>query len=126
MTFQSSITTDKPLCDLRFDEPWAARLFGVTIALSEAGAFTLSDFQAALIAAVTEHEKTAPIDNDETYYTCWLQALSALLGDVGLMGPSALSASERHVATRLLELQHHRHEQRVAGEARRIAPLVVA
>lgn len=126
MTSRSIFAADKPLCDLRFDEPWAARLFGVTIALSEAGAFSLSDFQAAMIAAVTEHEKTAPIESDETYYTCWLQALSAILGNVGLLGPSALSASEQQVTQRLLELQHHRHEQRHAGEARRIAPLVVA
>lgn len=126
MTVESIFTPDKPLCDLRFDEPWAARLFGVTIALSETGAFKLSDFQGALIAAVNEHEKTAPIDSDETYYTCWLQALSALLGDAGLLGPSALSASEKLVTERLLELQHHRHEQRAAGERRPIVPLVVA
>lgn len=122
----SRFSADKPFCELHFQEPWAARLFGVTMALSEAGAFSLVDFQTALIAAVSAHEAQAPIEDDEAYYTCWLQALSALLGDAGLLERSALSSSERAVTERLLELQHHRHEQREAGAPRRIAPLVVA
>lgn len=126
MSPRQTLSADKPLCDFRFEEPWAARLFGVTIALSEAGAFTLGDFQTAMIAAVAEYEKTAPIDCEETYYTCWLKALSAQLASTGLLEDDALSASERAVTRRLLDLQHHRHEHRAAGAPRHIAPLVVA
>ncbi|MEL6318356.1 MAG: hypothetical protein AAFR16_12050, partial [Pseudomonadota bacterium] len=64
MSAPPPFSPDKPFCDHRFDSPWAARLFGVTIALSERGVFSLGDFQAALTAAIAAQEQAAPITDE--------------------------------------------------------------
>ncbi|MEM1344372.1 MAG: nitrile hydratase accessory protein [Pseudomonadota bacterium] len=119
--FCTAHDTAAPLSQQRFASPWAARLFGLTIALSETGAFSLADFQAALTAAIHEHEADAPIEDEAAYYGCWLQALCALTAEAGLLDEAALTHSERAVTERLIALRHeHTHKPR------RIAPLVVA
>ncbi|MDX6804680.1 nitrile hydratase accessory protein [Terrihabitans rhizophilus] len=116
------------LGSLEFREPWAARLFGVTLAMSERGLFTMKDFQHSLIAAVGDFEKASCIRDEEEYYTRWLEALSVLLKSRGIMKDEMLSATEERVVERLLGLQHerHHHHEHSPGRPDVIAPLVVA
>ena len=125
--------SEAPLSEMSFGDPWTARLFGVTLALSEAGRFSLQDFQAALTAAVGGFEERGRIEDEADYYTRWLEALTALLSASGDLDDRSLTESERIVAARLLDLQRHRHDHhaRPPSEAgatarRKIEPLVVA
>lgn len=100
--------------DLHFDTPWAARLFGMTLAASEQGLFTLSDFQNELIAAIQLHEKDGCISNDDEYYTCWLNALQSLLEQHQLIVKDQLVTREQEVMAAAQERHdHQRHGHHV-------------
>lgn len=45
--------------ELVFDEPWQARLFGVTLDLVESGALSWSEFQQELIVAIRDRDEQA-------------------------------------------------------------------
>ena len=68
-----------------FAEPWQAQVFALTIALHEQGAFTWTEWAAALGVRV----KTA---DGEAYYAAWLNALESLLAAKGLADRDALGA----------------------------------
>ena len=111
--------------DLVFKAPWMARAFGLTLALSEAGTFTMQDFQAALIQAVGDREKVSCIEDEETYYSCWIEALSGLLGERGLLGEERVVALEAVLlaeATARRDHQHH-HVPRNPDGSVKIAPV---
>jgi len=74
--------------ELVFTEPWESRAFGMAVSLSEAGAFTWAEFQAALIARIGACERAAP-GEPWNYYRLWLAALEDVL-----TGLSAVSAGE--------------------------------
>lgn len=64
-----------------FAEPWQAQAFAMTVALNEAGAFSWTEWAAALSAEL-EGPGIAP--DGEGYYGCWLAALERLLAAKGL------------------------------------------
>ena len=65
--------------ELVFAAPWEGRAFGLAVALTEHGIFSLSDFQAALIEAIAQwDEQHRPVE-EYHYYECWLSALEALV-----------------------------------------------
>lgn len=111
-----------------FEEPWAARLFGMTLALSETQAFTLQEFQAAMIETVADFESWNCIEDERVYYTRWLEALQSVLRTKGIIMPGRLSETEETVVKRLLDLQHERmhHHHGGAIDPERIKPTVVA
>ncbi len=92
--------------NLTFNTPWSARLFGMTLAASERDLFTLPQFQAALIERINVQEKNGCIDTDEVYYTCWLEALQALLEAKKFWSADQLHEREHDV----LEAAEHRQE----------------
>ncbi len=63
----------------RFDEPWHAQLFALTVALSEAGHFTWPDWTEALGASLARHRRGGPLDGGDDYFAAWLDALEGLL-----------------------------------------------
>lgn len=99
----------RDLSSLTFRWPWAARIFGITLALSERGLFTMREFQAALIESIGAHEKAACISDDETYYSRWIEALVSLLARRAMMSGEALEAAEARVRARLAALHEHDH-----------------
>ncbi len=70
----------------KFDEPWQAQLFALTVALSEAGHFTWPDWTAAFGAMLKAKGKDRPLDGGADYYAAWLETLEALLDRTGLAG----------------------------------------
>ncbi|HXU99023.1 MAG TPA: nitrile hydratase accessory protein [Caulobacteraceae bacterium] len=72
-----------------FDEPWQAQAFALAVYLHGAGAFTWSEWAAALAAEIAARPH-AP------YYEAWLAALEHLTG-------------EKRLATRA-ELSHRKDE----------------
>ncbi|HEY2080904.1 MAG TPA: nitrile hydratase accessory protein [Streptosporangiaceae bacterium] len=65
--------------ELVFSEPWESRAFGMAVSLYEAGAFTWTEFQAALIARIGAREARSVQDEPWIYYQLWLAALEDVL-----------------------------------------------
>jgi len=99
------------LANLSFASPWAARLFGMTLAAAQKKIFSLQDFQQALIESIKDHEQDGCIDSDEQYYTCWLEALQYLLEEHQLIDHQQLSAVE----TQIMAAAQERHDHQRSG-----------
>jgi nitrile hydratase accessory protein len=85
--------------ELVFAAPWQSRIFGLTLALHEAGLFAWDEFRARLIAAIAAWER-AHEEADWSYYACWLAALEDLLAARGLCATAEVDARERALAAR--------------------------
>ena len=55
---------------LVFAAPWEGRAFGLMLALTEQGVFTLSDFQAALINSIARWDELQRPVEEYHYYEC--------------------------------------------------------
>lgn len=77
-----------------FAEPWQAELFALTLALSEAGQFTWTQWTQAFAATLKRHGATRALDGNADYYAAWLETLEGLLDDSGL-APKTLAADMR-------------------------------
>ena len=85
--------------ELVFGAPWESRIFGITLALLEAGRFVWPEFQARLIDAIAQHEAERG-DGEYQYYACWLEAFRTLASDKGWLDADALGRLERQLADR--------------------------
>jgi len=105
-----------------FVNPWSLRVFAVTLAAAESGIFSLQEFQQALIAEIRKHEAHGHcIDSDESYYTRWTEALTALLLTRKLFTGEQLAPVEqaaRDAATAMQRAQEHHDRQHIHRDAR--------
>jgi nitrile hydratase accessory protein len=92
--------------ELVFAEPWESRAFAMAVASCEAGAFTWSEFQAALIARIGHHDETS---TDWCYYSHWLGALEDVLTDRGAVSDDAVTARASELAQRPADHDHADH-----------------
>jgi len=67
----------------RFDEPWHAEVFALTVALSEAGRFSWADWTDILGATLARHGQSRELDGGNDYFAAWLEALESLLARLG-------------------------------------------
>ncbi len=79
--------------ELVFEEPWQARIFGVTLSLYEDGRFDWPEFQSLLIEAIAEHEARRG-EGAYDYYGCWLEALRRLVEVKDWVDSAGLMARE--------------------------------
>jgi nitrile hydratase accessory protein len=87
--------------ELVFAAEWESRLFGMTMALHEAGFFAWDEFRARLIVAIADWERAhGERDPEWSYYGCWLTAFEALLADKNICAPATLDAREVMLAAR--------------------------
>jgi nitrile hydratase accessory protein len=70
-----------------FAEPWQAQAFALTLQLHAQGAFSWSEWAAALSAEL----KAAGPDDGRRYYEHWLAALERLVAERGLAAPDDLT-----------------------------------
>jgi len=72
--------------ELVFETPWESRLFGITMALAEAGHFEWEEFRRLLIDEIAHWERESAQRPDERwgYYALWHAALERLLAARGL------------------------------------------
>jgi nitrile hydratase accessory protein len=71
--------------ELVFEEPWQGRALGMAVVVLERAGLPWAEFRRHLAAAIAAH----PPGHDSpatAYYTAWLDALEALLGQSGLVG----------------------------------------
>ena len=69
--------------DQPFLAPWQAQVFGLTVALSEAGLFSWPDWTQAL---------GAQLATGAGYWDAWLQALEGILTQKGIAVPDEIAA----------------------------------
>ena len=81
--------------ELVFAEVWESRVFGLTMALHEAGAFEWEEFRQRLIAEIAASEH-----REWSYYACWLRAFEGLLDAKRLCVQDAVDARARELAAR--------------------------
>ena len=67
-----------------FREPWEAQVFAMALALHERGAFTWSEWAAALAEEIRRAQAAGDPDLGTTYYRHWLAALERLVARKGI------------------------------------------
>ena len=74
-----------------FEAPWHAQLFALTVYLNEAGLFTWSDWTRRFGRTLAAYGVDRDLNGGDDYFTAWLEALEALLAEIQLAEPEALS-----------------------------------
>ena len=96
--------------ELAFSAPWEGRLFGLTMALVEAGRLDWETFRGRLIARIGAWEGAAP-DEEWNYWLRWREAFEESLVAAGLVGGSEIDDVARRLAARPHGHDHpHRHD----------------
>ncbi len=62
----------------RFDAPWHAQVFALTVALSDKGAFTWPEWTEHFGAELARRGAERPQDGSDDYYNAWLATLESL------------------------------------------------
>lgn len=93
--------------ELVFAEPWERRVFGVTVALCEAGHLDWESFQAALISKIGADGAIPDRESGDTYYSHWLSALETLLLDMQVLDGDLIRTRIGEIASR-----PHGHDHR--------------
>src|SRR5262245_22563550 len=101
LDFEGPMAPPRKNGELVFDTPWEARLFGLTMALHEAGFFEWEEFRQKLIAEIAhwEHHHQGS-GTPWSYYERWLAAFEQLLDERGLCALSDLDARTHEFAVR--------------------------
>jgi nitrile hydratase accessory protein len=85
---------------LVFAEPWESRVFGVTMALHQAGRFEWDDFRRRLISTIKAWDDAHPDGEGYRYYEQWLAALQSLVCETELVSRDAFDARLASFAAR--------------------------
>ena len=86
--------------EVLFEEPWQGRVFGMAVALHEAGLFDWPEFQAGLIEVIGDWDRQASGDDTYHYYQHFQRALNNLLAAKGLVDADKLEARVNEFAQR--------------------------
>lgn len=87
--------------EIVFDDVWESRLFGMTMALYESGAFRWEEFRDQLIAAIGAWERAhGANDADYRYWDCWLEAFERLVAVKDICRGEAVATRVRQLAGR--------------------------
>ena len=78
-----------------FHEPWEAQAFALAVALRERGAFSATEWAAALGEEIKRAQAAGDPDNGDTYYHHWLAALERLVAAKGLADPQILERTQQ-------------------------------
>ena len=89
-----------------FAEPWQAQAFALAVQLHAEGAFSWTDWAAALAAELKAAEARGEPDDGSRYYEHWLAALEALVSARGLLSPSDLTLRKAAWATAFERTPH--------------------
>ena len=79
-----------------FDAPWQSRVFGLTVALEEAGRISWDGFRKRLIAEIAAAEQSATFG----YWVCWLAALEKTCAAAKRCPPDELETVVHTLAAR--------------------------
>jgi nitrile hydratase accessory protein len=105
-----------------FREPWEAQAFAMAVALHERGAFSWTEWAAALALEIKEAQASGDPDTGETYYRHWLAALERLVAAKALASTAEL-ASRRDQWDRAARATPHGQPIELANASTPPAPL---
>ena len=92
--------------EVLFEAPWHGRVFGMAVALHEAGVFAWDEFQSQLIAQIGAWDRQQHGADEYLYYDHFQAALQQLMVSKNLLSADALAHRQAHLA----ELPHgHDH-----------------
>ena len=74
-----------------FRAPWEAQAFAMAVALHERGAFTWTEWAAALAIEIKAAQAAGDPDSGDTYYSHWLAALEKLVAAKALTSSTELA-----------------------------------
>lgn len=86
--------------EVLFEQPWHGRVFGMAVALREAGVYSWQEFQASLIEVVGDWDRHNPASDPYEYYEHFQAALLRLLAAKGLVVDDDLEARTATFAAR--------------------------
>jgi nitrile hydratase accessory protein len=89
-----------------FAEPWQAKAFATTVALSRTGLFTWPEWAAALGAEIALHPQRSSEDSEGAYYRQWLAALEGLLAARGVATTDDIGQTAEHWRRSYLHTPH--------------------
>ena len=95
--------------EVLFEAPWQGRVFGMAVALHEAGVFAWSEFQANLIEVVGAWDRDNEARDPYEYYDHFQSALSQLLASKALVSESDLDTRTADFAQRPHDHDHDHH-----------------
>jgi nitrile hydratase accessory protein len=75
-------------------------MFGITMALYDAGRFEWSEFQQRLISAIDQWEREHPTGEGYRYYERWAEALEALLDQRDIVATTRIDERTAALAAR--------------------------
>jgi nitrile hydratase accessory protein len=83
-----------------FAAPWESRLFGLTMALCEAGLFEWEEFRRLLIDEIGAWDRSGAAPESYSYYARWQAAFERLLAAKGLCAAGEVETRARELALR--------------------------
>ncbi len=88
--------------ELVFETPWESRIFGITMALHDAGHFAWDEFRQLLIEEIARWERDSAQHPEArwSYYGRWHAALERLLGAKGLCAAAEIESRSLELAAR--------------------------
>lgn len=98
----------------RFDEPWQAQLFALTVALNEAGHFGWPEWTEAFGATLRRRGAERAQDGGADYYDAWLETLERFLDARG-HAPAAEAARTKAAWEAAYLATPHGRPVRLAG-----------
>ncbi len=84
--------------EVLFEAPWHGRVFGMAVALHEAGLFSWDEFQNQLIEVIGRWDRSAQDVDEYQYYDHFQAALQQLMVDKNLVSAEDLAHRETHLA----------------------------
>lgn len=75
------MTSDHPMEQPVFREPWEAQVFALVTALIEQGALSSSEWSQTLGSAIKSAQQQGDPDTGDTYYQHWIAALEMVLAE---------------------------------------------
>lgn len=89
-----------------FGEPWHAQVFGLSMALAQAGVFTWAKWVETFSTEIKTHPQGATETSEDAYYRQWSEALITLLGELGLMNDVEVRATVEDWRRSYLATEH--------------------
>lgn len=74
----------------KFEEPWHAEVFALTVQLNEAGTFTWSEWTEVFGRSLAKMRMSQDLDGGHDYFLAWVDALETMLRSRNLASATEL------------------------------------
>lgn len=91
---------------LKFLEPWHAQIFGLAMALAQAGVFTWADWVDTFSSEIRTHPQREDEGDEAAYYRQWSAALISLLSARGALSEKEISRTMEDWRRSYLATEH--------------------